>query len=65
MNFEVIEADQAQWFEVTSERGITLTVFKDTLDPVTKTGVVHVWYVFTLGAAPVKSIPMIITKKCI
>ena len=39
MNFEVIEADQAQWFEVTSERGITLTVFKDTLDPVTKTGV--------------------------
>ncbi|KQW27271.1 DUF4437 domain-containing protein [Pseudomonas brassicacearum] len=39
MNFEVIEADQAQWFEVKSERDITLTVFKDTLDPVTKTGV--------------------------
>ena len=39
MNFEVIEADHAQWFEVTSERGITLTVFKDTLDPIAKTGV--------------------------
>lgn len=65
MNFEVIEADQAQWFEVTSERGITLTVFKDTLDPVTKTGVRTRLVRFHPGAAPVKSIPMIITKKCI
>ncbi|AZF12329.1 MULTISPECIES: DUF4437 domain-containing protein [unclassified Pseudomonas] len=39
MNVAVIEADQAQWVEVTSERGITLTVFKDTLDPINKTGI--------------------------
>lgn len=39
MKFAVIEQDQAVWQAVPSERGITLTVFKDTLDATTRTGV--------------------------
>ncbi|MGF6590048.1 DUF4437 domain-containing protein [Pseudomonas sp. 2835] len=39
MKFEVIEHDQATWQAVSSERGITLTVFKDTLDASTRTGI--------------------------
>lgn len=39
MNVQVIEPDQAKWVTVTSERAITLTIFKDTLDTVNKTGV--------------------------
>lgn len=39
MKFEVIEHDQATWQAVSSERGITLTVFKDTLDANTRTGI--------------------------
>lgn len=39
MNFETVEADKAQWVKVKSERDISLTIFKDTLNPVTKTGV--------------------------
>lgn len=65
MKVEVIEADQAQWFKVESERGITLTVFKDTLDAATQTGVRTRLVRFTQGAALVKSIPMTTMKKCI
>lgn len=39
MKFEVVEQDQATWQVVSSERDICLTVFKDTLDPLTRTGI--------------------------
>lgn len=39
MNFKVIEQDCAVWQDIPSERAISLAVFKDTLDPVKRTGI--------------------------